>query len=148
MKLHKAKRDFGYNINIAPLIDVVFLLIVFFLTVSHLAQIRVEALSLPEAQQGDKADEASKARVVINITEDGQIVISGQKHSIESMSPLLDREIQRLGLDAVSVLIRADRKVAWKIVSEVLQLCSQKSILNVSVGVIEPEHGDILTPRE
>ena len=51
MRLHKVKRDFGYDINIAPLIDVVFLLIVFFLTVSHIAQVRVEALSLPEAQQ-------------------------------------------------------------------------------------------------
>lgn len=148
MKLHKAKRDFDYDINIAPLIDVVFLLIVFFLTVSHMAQIRVEALSLPEAQQGDKADEVSKARVIINIAENGQIVISGQKHSIESISPLLDREIQRLGRDAVSVLIRADRKVAWKIVSEVLQLCSQKSIMNVSVGVIEPGQGDILISGE
>lgn len=148
MRLHKARRDFGYDINIAPLIDVVFLLIVFFLTVSHIAQVRVEALSLPEAQQGDKADEVSDARVIINVTEEAHIVISGQKHSTEYISQLLDREIQQLGQGAVSVLIRADRKVAWKIISEILQVCSQKGIMNVSVGVIEPGRSDIITSEE
>ena len=126
----------------------VFLLIVFFLTVSHIAQVRVEALSLPEAQQGDKADEVSDARIIINVTEEAHIVISGQKRSTEYISQLLDQEIQQLEQDAVSVLIRADRKVAWKIVSEILQVCSQKGIMNVSVGVIEPGQSDILTSEE
>ena len=138
MRLHKARRDFGYDVNLAPLIDVVFLLIVFFLTVSHIAQVRLEALSLPEAQQGDKADEVSNARVIINVTEEAHIVISGQKHSTEYISQLLDQEIEHQGQDAVSVLIRADREAAWKFVSEILQVCSQKGITNVSVGVIEP----------
>jgi len=46
VRLHRAKREYGCQINIAPLIDVVFLLIIFFLTVSHITQVRVEALDV------------------------------------------------------------------------------------------------------
>ena len=53
MRLHRAKREYGCQINIAPLIDVVFLLIIFFLTVSHITQVRVEALSYGASRRFD-----------------------------------------------------------------------------------------------
>lgn len=148
MRLHKARRDFGYNINIAPLIDVVFLLIIFFLTVSHIAQVRVEALSLPEAQKGEKADQVSEARIIINITKEGHIIISGQKYSVESIGKILSQETQNKEQDTVSVLIRADRELGWKRVSEVMQECSKKGITQISVGVIEPGQSDTLSDEE
>ena len=62
MRLRKRKPEYGCEINIAPLIDVVFLLIIFFLTVSHITQLQVEPLSLPEAEEGP--EEAPAAEVV------------------------------------------------------------------------------------
>jgi len=138
MRLHKARRLPIHKPNIAPLIDVVFLLIIFFLTVSHIAMVRVEALALPEATEGDKADALSAARVIININDASCITVAGQTHTLASLETLLDQEVQQQEHDQVSVFVRADRQVAWQLVSEVMQRCARRGIVQVQVAVIEP----------
>ena len=63
--------------NMAPLIDVVFLLIIFFLVSSHLAQQEVQLeLDLPTAASGQSPGEDQTRRVVVNVLPDGR---SGQQ---------------------------------------------------------------------
>jgi len=141
MRLHKARREYGCHINIAPLIDVVFLLIVFFLMVSHMAQVRVDALSLPEAREGKTEETLNESRVTINIHSATQMVINGRDHTLSSLEILLDQMLQHRNPQTLSILIRSDREAHWHVVSDVMKLCSRKGINLVNVAVIEPNSG-------
>lgn len=143
MRLHQPRHLFTQRPNIAPLIDVVFLLIIFFLTVSHMALVRVDALSLPDAREGETLDTQPSSTIVINIHAASRIRIAGRTYSLTSIGSRLEQEIQRLGRDRISIRIRADRRVPWKVVSAVMQHCAQRGIVQVQVAVVETERGKI-----
>lgn len=137
MRLRKRKPEYGCEVNIAPLIDVVFLLIIFFLTVSHITQVKVEPLSLPEAEVGQKPNEQELSRIIINVHKDGRI--SGKVRSIDSLQQMLLDEIERSSRDDLSILLRGDRETSWARISEIMQICTKNGISQVSVAVTNPE---------
>jgi len=137
VRLHKAKREYGSEINIAPLIDVVFLLIIFFLTVSHMTQVRVEALSLPEAKEADKSAPVVSGRIIINVHKNGRIVVSGKTYETDSLESMLRTEQENSSSGGLSVLLRGDRETLWAGVSEIMQVLTELGIDQISVAVIE-----------
>jgi biopolymer transport protein ExbD len=141
MRLHKAKRAYGCEISIAPLIDVVFLLIIFFMTISQIAKVEVDKLSLPEAKEGRTATEAPAGRIVVNIHRDGRIVVGGRALSIASLRGILAAELEGKSTDEVSVLVRGDRDSNWQEVARVMDACAAQGIHRVRVAVLEPEAG-------
>lgn len=140
MQLRKTFHRPGYQINIAPLIDVVFLLIVFFLVVSQFTRIEVEAINLPDARSEMTGETARPRPVIVNIDPDGVIRIAGAAHSVGSFGYLLQEEIARQGADSLSVLIRADRQCHWQTVREIMAQCARKGIHRVKVAAVKDEN--------
>ena len=138
MRLRKRKPEYGCEINIAPLIDVVFLLIIFFLTVSHITQLQVEPLSLPEAEEGSKPEAEGHSRIIVNVRKNGRILALGKEHSIDSLQQMLINEKGRSDREDVSILLRGDRATNWIKISEIMQMCTNNGIGRISVAVTEP----------
>lgn len=139
MKLCRRHPDRGgVELNIASLIDVILLLIIFFMTVSQVTRIKAEPVKLPRAGQGSEDREAALQRVVITVRRDGSAVIAGRVHSEQQIEAILVEEKQHRGSDRVFILIRGDRDVPWQRVEEVLAVCSRVGILQVKVAV-EPQ---------
>ena len=142
MRLHRAKREYGCEINIAPLIDVVFLLIIFFLTVSHITQVRVEALSLPQATEIEKPQQPLSSNVIINVHREGRIVVSGKSYDIDSLESMLRAEQENSSSRGLSVLLRGDREALWARISEIMRVLSKLGLNQISVAVIESGESD------
>lgn len=67
--------------NITPLIDVVFLLIIFFLVASHFVRSeQAEAVELPVATAGEADDQQAPHRLTITLSSDGALFIGGEPH--------------------------------------------------------------------
>jgi len=139
VQLRKTKRTYGCEINIAPLIDVVFLLIIFFMTVSQITRVEVEALALPEARQGEAPQETPAGRFVVNVHQDGRIVVAGRARSVASLQTMLARERKEAGAAELTVLVRGDRDTPWEKVAEIMRVCAAQGIGRVRVAVIEPQ---------
>ena len=135
MRLRKTKRQFGWEINIAPLIDVVFLLIIFFMTVSHITRVEVVPLELPEAKT---SEQPRTGRLVINLREDGRISVEGRSHTVESLHQMLAVGADTRRPGDVSVLLRGDRNAPWSVAGRVLQACTANRIDQVRIAVIQP----------
>lgn len=74
---HDARRSLKFNIT--PLIDVVFLLIIFFLVASHFVRNETSAaIDLPMATKGQKDTDQQASRLTISIRENGDMLIAGQ----------------------------------------------------------------------
>lgn len=137
MRLRKSHDTPETSINIAPLIDVVFLLIIFFMVVSHIARIEVDNLTLPEASQGQHDTRPANERLVVNLHHDGRIVVAGNQQTIDSLGRLLSQHVKQRGAENVSVLIRGDRTAAWQGAADVMRACGTNSIHQVSVSVVD-----------
>jgi biopolymer transport protein ExbD len=138
VRLHKVRRTYGAEINIAPLIDVVFLLIIFFMVVTRITRVEVEELELPEAQSGKAADVREPSRLVISVPKDGRISMGGRGYTLGSLSAELTAHGRRRANGEPSVLIRADRDAEWQTVARIMALCAAGRIQQVRVAVVEP----------
>ena len=74
---YKPLRKYGFNMT--PMIDVVFLLIIFFLVSSHLAKQESHMeLQLPVAESGSDDLQQDVPRVTVNVKDDGSLWLSGR----------------------------------------------------------------------
>jgi len=123
--------------NMTPMIDVVFLLIIFFLVSSHLAQQETQLqLDLPVATTGDAPGNPKTERVTINLKSDGSVLLGGDTMFLAELESRLgfERESARLPLE---VRIRADQQIPFGQVKPVLVACAKAQIWDVSFAVIE-----------
>ena len=126
-------RKLGFNMT--PMIDVVFLLIIFFLVSSHLAKQETRLkLELPVAQSGDEDPLSDSPRITINIQEDGSMTFAGR--------PLVDQDLGNRLADAtrhwgedVEVRIRCSRLVPYGLVEPIMLACTKNGVWNVSYAV-------------
>jgi biopolymer transport protein ExbD len=135
MKL-PARRPLTGRINMTPMIDVTFLLIIFFLLSSRLSQQEAAELDLPVAGSAQPAGDESRPRVSVNVLADGRVLVGDMETGRGEISGRLRTERDRLGND-LEVRIRADRAVPYGAVTPVLLACTEASIWNVTFAVIE-----------
>lgn len=142
MQLPRLGRNRSVECNVTPLIDVVFLLIIFFLVSSHLAQQETQLeLALPIASSGREAEESPATRVTINVLADGQLLLGSQKVDRDEIIRRLNVERQET-TDDLEVRIRADRKTVYRHVEPLLLSCAEASIWNVSFAVVDRRSED------
>lgn len=128
------RRAVGFNMT--PMIDVVFLLIVFFLLASHMAQQETDVdLHLPEAATGNRPQEDEARRLVINITPSGEVIVSGQSVDRSTLAAMLQYESDT-SREPLEIRIRTDRRTPFRSVAPVLVECSQAGVWNVQFSVI------------
>lgn len=137
-------RSRSIKFNVTPLIDVVFLLIIFFLVSSHLARQETQLeVALPAASSVREAEDTSIARVTINVRADGEVLLGSEAIARDELSRRLKVERQETSAN-LEVRIRADRELAYHHVEPLLLACAEAQIWNVSFAVIEKQAGESL----
>lgn len=125
--------------NMTPLIDVVFLLIIFFLVSSHLARQETQLeLNLPSAVSSHEAAAESRPRVSVNVLADGRILLGSAESDPAEITERLRFERDRSG-DDMEVRIRSDRTVPYGNVEPVLLACAEAGIWNVTFAVYKKQ---------
>ncbi len=137
MRLRKRIQLHNYQIGIAPLIDVVFLLIIFFMVVSQFTQINIEALELPPADQGEPPSDPLAKQIILNVQRDGRIRIAGEDYTVDSFENLLRLKLQQFPPEDLRIRIRADRKTPWRLVRPLLEACARNAISRINYAVTE-----------
>ena len=119
-----------HAINLTPLIDVVFLLLIFFLTATTFQKEEVEmSLELPQAASGEAGEE--KRVVVINVTSDGRVLVDGREVTIEALRQKLKAAATRDKDQEVQ--IRGDRKTQFGVVAQVFDACLLAKLHSISI---------------
>lgn len=121
--------------NMAPMIDVVFLLLIFFAVVTRFASIENVQMDLPSPENSQAQDAQLKDRVVINCRpldafrpESGVLYSAGANppESLERISARL-AAAKRAVSDLV-VVVRADRRLPFLAVRSVMQVVADNGI--------------------
>ena len=108
------------------MVDVVFLLIIFFLTTSSLIEVTRAELDLP-VEQGE-ADDAFRDRgTTINITRNGTIIVSQERIEFEELTRRL-RAMSDASEEELDIVIRADRETDLRHVNRVAEFLSDLGV--------------------
>ena len=122
--------------NMTPMIDVVFLLIIFFLVSSNLAQQEMQLeVDLPDAASGNQPQEDDTRRIVINVLSANHIQVGTEIVTPKRLADLIRYESH--GTEGkMEVRIRANRSVPYRAFEPILVACTQANVWNVSFAVI------------
>ena len=129
--------------DLTPMIDVVFQLIIFFILVTEMAQAELEVLKLPTADQA-VPDKPSRKRLILNVTRGGAIKYRGQELNQRQLLNLLkteaqlERDLTNPRLSARAVLIRGDIEAEYKYVRMIMQACAEVGIWKLELAVTAP----------
>lgn len=135
MKIPTRPRGQGLAFNLTPLIDIVFLLVIFFLAASHLVRSEAsEAVELPTATQSDD-DQKRPQRLTVTIPASAELFVGGRVVSLVDLEHLIGRG----GAEApgmFEVRIRADRRIPYRIVEPIMLACARSGVTRVQFAVL------------
>ncbi len=119
--------------NLTPLIDIVFLLLVFFMLTSHFVRDEVLNIDLPEADSGEALDEPQQIEVII--TEEGQYSVNSQIVTLELLESILVEKINDQKEKVVR--IRGDKNVDLGIAIGAFDAARKAGASGVDIVTIE-----------
>ena len=126
------------GLNLTPLIDVVFLLLIFFLVATRFAEEERELdVLLPEASEAQPLVSQPK-EMFVNVDKDGRYYVTGKILSLDQLHPVLKAAwVDNPG--RASVIIRADKRCPWEFVVAVMNACNKANIRDYRVTTLEAD---------
>lgn len=121
----------------APMVDIVFQLLIFFVTTSVFARLENElTVTVPTAESAT-APKRTIGELIINVKQDGAIIVNQRRITPDQLGVLLGRIAKQY--PEQSVIIRGDRNTALENAIHVLDLCARSGVWNVAFAAIPPE---------
>jgi biopolymer transport protein ExbD len=118
------------GIQLAPLVDVLLLLLIFFLLTFNAARNENELdVKVPKASAA-KEKTAPIGDVVVNVKTDGNVVVNRRVLDAQELTELLKGLVQLNAEQAV--VIRGDETGAYRNIVNVLNICTQAGVTNVA----------------
>jgi biopolymer transport protein ExbD len=135
MRIRDGDGEGEMTLNLTSLIDVVFLLLIFFMvTTTFMDPEREIGLELPQASSGTPVEETPE-EIVINVLRDGTLSVSGETVTKETLNASLLRAARND--PETPVTIRGDRLVHHEDIVGVMDACGQAGLSNLAVGTLE-----------
>lgn len=135
------EEDHGEDLvlNLTPLIDVVFLLLIFFMvTTTFLDPEREIDVDLPTAQSAGEP-QPTPDEIVVNVLEDGRTFVEGGELDEGSLLALLKRTAQHD--PKTPVTIRGHRRAQHQKIVSVMDACGIAGLTNLAVGTSHEGQG-------
>ena len=137
-KKRQKAEDKPVEVDIAPLIDVVFLLIVFFMSIWQAAHIEVAGeLSLPRAVQANPEIQQDRDRLVVNVDKGGVYYVANERRTKAELAALLARESKNArdaeDFSTRPIFIRGDAELRFASVQDVMKMCRAARIWKLTL---------------
>lgn len=124
-KFHRKRPlDAVSEINVTPLIDLAFALLIIFMITTPLLEQSID-INLPEESQRETAPDPERFRVV-SIDADGSVYWVDQSVDLDRLGERLDEALAES--PEVTLVIRADRDVRWQAVVDVLNVANRHGL--------------------
>ena len=160
MDMNKHDAGTEMEMNMTPMIDVVFLLIIFFMIITDLTQADLEQLQLPEAKSAveDKPD-PKVVRPIINIPQRGAMIVKREimydpevdgddmvrlerflADQAARMPKKMDETVGKM-LPDNPLMIRSDKNTEFKYIQRIMTICGKQGIQiwKLELGAAETE---------
>ncbi|MBC8202492.1 MAG: biopolymer transporter ExbD [Planctomycetes bacterium] len=135
----KKSQDTGLIVEMTPMIDIVFLLIIFFMVAAQFAQQARLEMKLPQ-ERGESAKDSQNTGLVINIRNDGAIIldVDSPPITIDALDERVQMAVTSDSAPWESLLIRADQNASTTTLNEVLRLLNKHGLSATRIATEVP----------
>ncbi|NNE93047.1 MAG: biopolymer transporter ExbD [Verrucomicrobiales bacterium] len=126
------------ELELAPMMDVVFLLLIFFIVTWQFARFERDMdISVPAAEEaGDTPRQVGE--IIVNVREGGEIILNGSEVSEDQLLSRLNRISQEFPDQAV--ILRGHATADFQYIINVLDQIKKAGIWNVAFATTQPEN--------
>ncbi|MGF1678435.1 MAG: ExbD/TolR family protein [Candidatus Methylacidiphilales bacterium] len=137
MKLSQKVIQEPITLQLAPFIDVILFLLVFFLLTWNISRYEAElSVSLPVAQQAENSTRMP-GEILINVNREGHIIVNRKRLQLDELKDILSKVTADFPDQAV--ILRADRATEYQNVIRVIDVCRAAKIWNIAFTAENPE---------
>ena len=132
MKFKRSNRSRASQLALTSMLDVIFLLLCFFVTVSVFSQWENEiSIKLPNAKTADEPDRLP-GEIVLNVAKDGAVTVNGAAWTLGDVTARLAKVAE--AYPGQPVIIRADKDVRYETLVGVIDACRSADVWNFSLA--------------
>ena len=137
MKLKRRAEPLVMGFQIAPMVDVLLVLLCFFILTWNFARKEMElSVKVPTAEHGGEPS-LDVNQTVLNVNADGSMVMNTKPITFEELGDRM-ATLARINPD-YAIILRGDENVPYKYVARILGVCNGAGIWNVALPVNQPE---------
>ncbi|MFA6816095.1 MAG: biopolymer transporter ExbD [Lentisphaeria bacterium] len=137
MNFRKKSSGTSAGFQIAPMLDIMFILLIFFMASTIFAQWENKlGIQVPVADSGIRANR-EPGEVIVNVDAEGKIYINSQEISLSRLESLLGQIAETF--KSQPIIIRADQETRHKYVIDILDVCRKVDIWNIAFSTIPRE---------
>ena len=130
------------DINLAPLIDVVFILLLFFVVTTTFTRETQLKVDLPEAVTGEQVEERYDQPLEILVDQNGRYAVNGQALPSNDLSAIMGALIEAsAGQKDIPVTLSADGKAPHQAVVTAMDAASKLGFVQLRITTIEAQDG-------
>ncbi len=133
MKIKTPPKD-DVNIDMAPMIDMVFLLLIFFMVASVVTELDKVKVEIPEAEYA-KVPEDTKGRMMLSVDANNQVYVGTVPVTIDELKELVNDELDLN--PELRILIRADERVEYKTNKDIMIACGEVGATDLIYATFE-----------
>lgn len=120
------------KLDLTPMIDIVFLLIIFFMVGTQFTEMeRQYDIQLPTVTDAKPLTNLPDD-IIVNVGQNGEVTVHGKKQTLSELEATLKKAVQNF--PGQSVVIRGDSQGPYQNVMNVLEICHQVKIRSVSLA--------------
>ena len=132
MKFKRNNRSHAPQLALTSMLDVIFLLLCFFVTVSVFSQWESEiTIKLPSASTAEEPDRLP-GEIIINLAKDGKVTVNGTVRTLDELRERLAK-IAKFYPDQ-AVIVRADKEVRYETLVGLIDACRAANVWNFSLA--------------
>jgi biopolymer transport protein ExbD len=129
-----------HGFPLTALIDLLFILLIFFMTASMYAQFESELnVQVPVSTEATDISR-EQTEIIVNVTKEGKFVINQIERPIEEIESILQQIAEYRG---TRIIVRGDRETQYRNIIRVLNACKKADIWNVSFAVVKAEEDTV-----
>ena len=125
----EGRKRISLQLDMAPLIDVVFLLLIFFMLTNTMMVQEAITVNLPVS---DSASTADKSPIVITISDKGDVAVNEKNIEISALSELLKKELS--SDSSRNILLKTDSSTPVQSMIEVMDIVRNSGGQNLSIA--------------
>ena len=124
----------GVELNLTPLIDCVFLLLIFFMVTTIFTSSAGLQIELPEAENWQQI---SETKMFLSIDDDGRMELNSRVVTKTSLVSMLSNEKRRTR--SVTLIVKADREARHEYTLDIMEIAKSLGVETISLAVDKPE---------
>lgn len=135
MRLSTFQKRKSLGFDMTPMIDVVFQLLIFFLTCSQISEANREQLQLPKLKG---TEDQAQSEIIVNVNQEGQLAVGSERSTVPEVVAICLEEarLSHAGDPGqLRIAVRIDRRATCKTPNELVTALSKAGVTRVRLGV-------------